>query len=288
MTSLIAHISDLHFGTEDPRLVRGLHVRLSEIRPDLIIASGDFTSAGRTREFDDAARFIQRLPAPVIATPGNHDLPHHNLLERFGDPLRRYRAAIAPLTYTSFRSSSAMLLALNSARPWGLSLNWSHGRLSRRQIARADRFFSQGAPGALRALVVHHPFLVPEDLPGFRTIHRGADMLRVLANRGVRAIFSGHLHRQFSASRIVPLDAGDHEIMLIQASTATSHRRRDQPNAFNVIRVRDGRIAVTPEVWDGERFTPGGDKEPPRPSDRSPARASAAGAHRLQRSMVPR
>lgn len=256
MTTVIAHISDPHFGSESPRLVEALNARLDEIRPDLIIASGDFTTAGRASEFETAARFIADLPAPVVATPGNHDIPAYNLFERFTDPLRRYRAWIAPRSYTRYRSPHAHLLSLNTARSWNPSLNWAHGRISNRQIASAEQFFSASDDSVFRALVVHHPFWVPREMRRFQDVANGPRMLQTLARRGVRAVFAGHLHRNFRAASLVELDSGSHEILLIQASTATSERRRDLTNAFNLVHVNGDDITVTPQVWDGACFHP--------------------------------
>ena len=76
----IVHVSDIHFGTETAELVAGLVERVRGLAPDLIIASGDFTMAGRPREFIPAARLLGELGGdgtPVIATPGNHDLRPH-------------------------------------------------------------------------------------------------------------------------------------------------------------------------------------------------------------------
>lgn len=253
----IAHLSDLHFGAEIPDVVLGLHARLGEIAPDLVVISGDFTMAARPREFADARAFVESLPFPVVSTPGNHDIPVHNLAARFTLPLRRFRRAIGPVTGDRFESGGVALLSLNSARPWDLSFNWSHGRLSHRQIARADAFFSSHADAAFKALVVHHPFFVPEALPGFRTIGNGEEMLRVLARRRVDAVLSGHLHQQSRTTRRFEVESASHEIVLLQVATATSSRHRDQPNAFAVIETGDGDFKVSAEVWTGEAFEPG-------------------------------
>src|SRR3954463_7318803 len=69
----LAHLSDLHFGRVDPAAVEGLVRSLEDARPDLIVVSGDFTQSARTGEFRAARAFLDRLPAPTFAVPGNHD-----------------------------------------------------------------------------------------------------------------------------------------------------------------------------------------------------------------------
>jgi 3',5'-cyclic AMP phosphodiesterase CpdA len=246
----------MHFGAEEPALLGPLMERLRAIGPDLIVASGDFTMAGRHREFRAAASFLARMPAPVVATPGNHDLPVYDLVERFTDPFRRYRRSIEPITLTEFISPEIALLALNSARRWDLSLNWSHGRLSDGQVREADRFFARNSGSRIRALVVHHPFFVPEELPGFRQIGNGDAMLEVLARRRVHAVLSGHLHQQAVAMRELIVDEEARSVVLLQVASATSTRRRNQPNAFNVMDVEGETIAVIEQIERDGRFEP--------------------------------
>lgn len=253
----LVHFSDIHFGRELPAVVDGLLRRLSELNPDAVAASGDFTMAGRRREYAAAAAFLGRIQPPVIATPGNHDIPAYDLPARFLTPLGRYNQHIAALTLDRFVNDDVALLALNSARPWGRSVNWSHGRLSKDQIDEADAFFAEHTDHTFRALVTHHPFCVPSDLPGFRPIGNGDLMLRTLARHRVHAVLTGHLHRHLLSTR--RLEYGDltHEIVFVHASTVASSRHRAQPNAFAVIEADQGGVRVYPEVWDGARFAPG-------------------------------
>ena len=77
MTTRILHVSDLHFGArDDPVLERGLAALIERIGPELVIASGDLTNRGRRSEHERAAAFLNRLGPPVLAVPGNHDIPY--------------------------------------------------------------------------------------------------------------------------------------------------------------------------------------------------------------------
>src|SRR3954464_2209244 len=96
--TVLAHVSDLHFGAEDPAVVAGLTAELNADPPDLVVVSGDLTQGARRREFAAAQAFIAGLSAPVLAVPGNHDLTPYHLVERFSDPYRRWRRAIAEET----------------------------------------------------------------------------------------------------------------------------------------------------------------------------------------------
>jgi 3',5'-cyclic AMP phosphodiesterase CpdA len=89
--TVIAHISDLHFGAEIPAVVEALAEDVAAAKPDLVAVSGDLTQRARHREYAAAAAFLRALPAPVLAVPGNHDVTAYDLIERFTDPWRRWR-----------------------------------------------------------------------------------------------------------------------------------------------------------------------------------------------------
>ncbi len=272
----IAHISDLHFGTHVPELVEGLAVRLEELSPDLIIASGDFTMAGRHHEFAQAAAFLRRLRAPVLAVPGNHDVPVYNLAERFTRPFARFRHYLSDITTTNHIGGGACVLGVNSARPWDLSFNWSHGHLSNRRVRITDRFFARHQEVPFRALVIHHPFYVPEEFPGFRTIGNGDAMMRVLAQRGVQAVFAGHLHAQFVVSREIALGDGPRSVVVMQVASVTSTRHRNQTNAFNLVEADGSGAVITAQAWSGSAYAPGEAKRIEWGAAAAPPRQEAA------------
>ena len=75
---LVAHLSDLHSGRHEPVLVDGLLASLTEVRPRLVVISGDLTQRARRREFVAARSFLDQLATlrvPVLVVPGNHDVP---------------------------------------------------------------------------------------------------------------------------------------------------------------------------------------------------------------------
>ncbi|WP_042703261.1 metallophosphoesterase, partial [Azospirillum sp. B506] len=91
----LAHISDLHFGRIDQRVVDGLLADLRAQAPDLIIISGDFVQRAKARHFEEARVFLEKLPFPYMAVPGNHDIPVYNVFKRFTDPYGHYRRYIS-------------------------------------------------------------------------------------------------------------------------------------------------------------------------------------------------
>jgi hypothetical protein len=72
--SVLLQISDTHFGTEQPPVVEALLALAAQQRPDLVVLSGDITQRARPAQFRAAKAFVDRLGAPVLAVPGNHDI----------------------------------------------------------------------------------------------------------------------------------------------------------------------------------------------------------------------
>ena len=78
----IAHISDLHFGADDPQVAEGLLEHLTQRLPDLVAVSGDLTQRARRSQFIAARAYLDRITAPKLIVPGNHDVPLYNVFDR--------------------------------------------------------------------------------------------------------------------------------------------------------------------------------------------------------------
>src|SRR6187200_3155387 len=73
----ILHLSDLHFSrNEKPESIEALAKLVAEVEPELVIASGDLTHRGRREQHERAAAFLRGLELPLLAIPGNHDIPY--------------------------------------------------------------------------------------------------------------------------------------------------------------------------------------------------------------------
>src|SRR5919112_4946172 len=123
------HLSDLHFGAHDPKLVEAVEARVDEERPDLVVISGDFTQRARTDQFKEACRFLARLKDAgheVLGVPGNHDVPLYDVLRRFLSPLTRYKRYIDETLCPLHQLPGAAVLGLNTAR----SLTFKDGRIN--------------------------------------------------------------------------------------------------------------------------------------------------------------
>ncbi len=251
MTTRIAHITDLHFGAEDPAVVAGLLAELNADPPDLVAISGDLTQGARLSEFRAARAFMDALRSPWLAVPGNHDISPYNLLERFSDPYKRWRHLVARETAPMWRNGAAAVLGLNTARRMGLSLDWSRGRVTHHRLRRLLAQLDALPPDVVRIVVMHHPLLPPEALPRTPVAGGARAALRALAAHKVSLVLAGHLHRGYSRLS----SPGGEKPLIVQGATATSIRLRGEPNAYNQITIgHDGQAVVRVRVWDGSEW----------------------------------
>lgn len=262
----LAHISDLHFGRTNPAVVEGLVTELNRDRPDLVIASGDFTMRARKVEYAAAQAFLARLDAPWIAVPGNHDISPFHLVQRFLRPFARYRRFIAPSTEPTHLDDEIGIVCLNTVRTWAPEADWSQGKIRRRQIAQAEARLAAMPAHVFRIVVGHHPFMPPPWDEEARLVGRADLALAAFRRHGVGLTLAGHLHRHYA--RFAEADASgaandtvDRGVMrgrrghllAVQAGSATSTRLRgSEPNAYNRIVIENGAATVTVRLWQGD------------------------------------
>ena len=251
MAALI-HLSDLHFGAHDPRLVSAVEQRIDEAKPDLTVISGDFTQRARTEQFEQACQFLERLKSAgheVLGVPGNHDVPLYDVLRRFLSPLTRYRRYIDETLCPFHEVPGAAVLGINTAR----SLTFKDGNINEEQVAYIRDTFSRTRSETVRILVTHHPmFALPVgDGPELgKAIGRQELALDAVADAGVDLLLAGHNHRASTHhAKDLVTDAG--AALVVQAGTATSTRLRDEEQSFNLIEVGDGEVTVAVQAWDG-------------------------------------
>jgi len=237
----VLHISDMHFGGEDEAAVAAVTRFVARETPDLIIASGDLSLLGLAGELQAAFAWLGALGPPVVATPGNHDVPYHELFGRLIKPFARYERACAGHACASWESADLAVVTINSARGWQMRANWALGAVSPHQVHAAARALKRAPVGALKIVVTHHPLLFPADSPISGQTHGGARAARALIGAGAQIFLAGHLHVTQEARL-----RGEHGTALALAAGTLSQRLRGEPAGFQLLEFADAAaVALT-------------------------------------------
>ncbi len=233
----IVHLSDLHFGRARPELLIPLQAAVTQAAPDLVVISGDLTQRARSREFRQARGFLDALPAPWMAVPGNHDVPLYNLGARLFRPFRKYRKWIAAELEPVHADDDIAVVGVNTVDP----RRHQRGRIGARATRRICALFEGGPPRRLNIVLGHHPFEQAADAR--KTPMRGAPRaLDALMKCNAHVVLSGHLHR-WRAGRFLTGIRAEGPIQ-IHSGTSLSSRLRGAVNDFAVLDVEDARVTV--------------------------------------------
>jgi 3',5'-cyclic AMP phosphodiesterase CpdA len=192
----LLHVSDLHEGTcEEPESERALTRLVERLQPQLVVASGDLAHRGRRQQLERAAELLRSLGPPVLAVPGNHDLPYTPA--RFVRPWAEFER-VWETTEPTVSTPGLHAIGLNSARPF----RHQGGALSRRQLDRAAECLAAAEEGALRVAVLHHHLSgAPWRAARKRPVSRRNRVLRALVDAGADLILAGHIHQAAVSER---------------------------------------------------------------------------------------
>jgi len=248
----IVHLSDLHFGRVDARLLAPLRERVQALRPQLVVVSGDLTQRAKPAEFRDARGYLDSLPGRVLVVPGNHDVPLYNVYQRFLRPLAKYRRYICDELQPTYVDEEIGVVGVNTAR----SSVFKGGRINEEQIERARELLCRLPDRVTKIVFTHHPFDLPPGHDSRQLVGRARKAMEMFARCGADILLSGHLHESHAADTRLRYKIGDFVALVVQAGTATSTRGRGEANSFNVLRIDHPRVRVERLSWTGADFAP--------------------------------
>jgi 3',5'-cyclic AMP phosphodiesterase CpdA len=247
----ILHVSDLHTGTrEDGQVERALAALVERVAPELVIASGDLTHRGRRGEHERARAALTALGPPVLAVPGNHDIPRA-LPARFTRPWAEFERAWGTVEPVH-TSPSLLVVGLNSVRPY----RHQGGALDDGQIARAAARLREGADSAYRVVALHHHLLgAPWRAARKRPVSHRNRVLRALVSAGADLVVAGHIHQGAVSERhefeVVGGDVRAAVVSIAPGLGQPRPNRLGEARGLQVYEVDDDAVTVLTHTWRG-------------------------------------
>jgi 3',5'-cyclic AMP phosphodiesterase CpdA len=241
----IVQISDLHCGEpsfQDEVMV-SIVERVNRMAPDVVVVAGDLTAAGYEWEFEQAARWLERLDPPRVVIPGNHDsrnVGYIHFRRIFGERFSRYRISFDPVRAERLLAAGVTIVGVDSSQP-----DLDEGHIGRERYPWIREQFDE--PEDFKVFAIHHHVV---SIPGTgrerNIITDAGDLLAELGRLDVDMIISGHKH--------VPFFWGLNGMLVCNSGTASTRRVRGlTPPSWNEIQVDASTIKVYLHYPDGRR-----------------------------------
>ena len=228
----------------DPAVLSPLIRSVRDVRPDLVVVSGDFTQRATTQQFVEARRFLQAIEAPTLTIPGNHDVPLWNIAARFLAPFDRYKRYITADLEPQFCDDEVVVVGVNTAR----ALTHGEGRINASQVDRILARLAAAPRTAIRIVVTHHPFDLPPGIREKRLVGRAKAAMTRLATAGADLFLSGHLHVSHVSRSAERYRIAGHSALIVQAGTVSMRGRGEEPS-FNVLRLDGASLTLGRFLW---------------------------------------
>ncbi len=243
----VLHLSDLHVGSKGGEIGGpGLEGLIERADPTLIVVGGDLVNRGRREQFEQAAAFLRALGPPVVAVPGNHDLPY-SFPGRFSHPWREFERQWAT-TEPLHRSERLLVVGLNSARPW----RQQSGKLRRHSLERTVRLLADTPPEVFRLVFFHHHLTCAPWRARKRPLSGRGNVLRKLAAAGVDLVASGHIHQASAIERHeFDVSAGVRPLIVttVPGFGRPRPRRQGEAQGLQLFGFDEGEITVDTYIW---------------------------------------
>jgi 3',5'-cyclic AMP phosphodiesterase CpdA len=255
VTARVLHVSDLHIGRREAlEPLEALRDFASRLAPELLLATGDLAHRGRREQLERAAELLRGLDIPLLAVPGNHDIPY-TFPARFTRAFADWHR-IFGTTEPVFSSDRLFVVGLNSVRLW----RQQSGALSDDRLARATSRLREASPGALRVVALHHHLAAPPwRAKGKRPLARRDHVLQTLAAAEAELVIAGHVHQAGIAERreFEALETGDERSLVLATAPGIGRPRpgrRGEARGVNVYEAGDDALTVATYTWDGSAF----------------------------------
>jgi 3',5'-cyclic AMP phosphodiesterase CpdA len=227
-----------------------LEALIERTAPELVVASGDLTHRGRPDQHAEAADFLRSLGPPVLAIPGNHDIPYTfpGRFTRTFDEFERHWETTEPV----FRSPTLLVVGLNSVRAW----RHQSGGVGDGQLQRARELLAEASEGAVRVVALHHHLIGAPWRSRKKPVSRRSHVLAALVESGAELILAGHIHQGAVSERheFEVITGGARGVVVSVAPGLGQPRpnRRGEARGLHVYEADARTIRVETHIWRGD------------------------------------
>jgi 3',5'-cyclic AMP phosphodiesterase CpdA len=244
----VLHLSDLHFGAgDDAAIERGATSLVERFEPELVIASGDLSHRGRPEQLARAAQFLRSLGRPVLAVPGNHDIPY-TFPARFTRSFREFERQWETAEPT-YASDTLHVVGLNSVRPW----RHQSGGIRSAQLERAEERLREAQPGAFQIVVLHHHLIGAPWRSRKKPVARRNHVLAALVSAGADLILAGHIHQAAVSERHeFEISRGGERGVVVSIAPGLGQprpRRQGEARGLHVYQIAEKCLRIETYVW---------------------------------------
>lgn len=215
-------------------------------RPDLVVISGDLTLRAKPHQFREARVFADELAriAPVVAVPGNHDVPLYRVWERLLAPFGVWRRHFDRELEPVFRDAELLVVGVNTAQAFALK----GGRIRRRRLDEVDVLLAQSPMELFRIVVAHHHLVRPAGVECEHPAWRAGEAIARWGKGRVDLVLSGHLHQTLELRPF-----GKDGFLALHTGTTSSSRGRGPErgrNSLHWIEIGHGSFRVERHFWE--------------------------------------
>ncbi len=224
---VIVQISDIHVGEAEfvPSLLTRCVDEINELKPDIVIVTGDLTGMGYRREYETVKNYLSPIKCKnIIIQPGNHDSRNVGYIH-FEDLIGQ--------RYSSFKKDNIIIVAADSSEP-----DLDNGQIGREYYKWIKNEFSSSESHEYKIFAMHHHLIpVPQTGRERNIVNDAGDVLEVLVDSGADIVLCGHKH--------VPYIWRVEDMYIITAGTVSCLRLRGkiEPN-YNIIYIKEDKIDV--------------------------------------------
>lgn len=293
-TVTLLHLSDLQLGPHhrfDPgselgsllgRLREDLDdlAKTEELRPDLVLVTGDLAEHGLRSQFEEVSCFVEALASQLglqrrrlVLVPGNHDInwklssayfdtcagneeqprpPYWPKLHHYADFFARFYEGYPDLQFTeaepwsffAYPELKVVVAGLNSTIAESHRSEDHYGYLGEAQIrAMVAKLRPYQEQGYLRIAAVHHDLLQPPE--GNERARQDLKDLKRMLGPYINLILHGHLHEE----QLQWLDGAVPVLGIGSAGIKPSGRPPEVPNQVQIVQVRAEQLLYAPLAY---------------------------------------